>query len=67
MNDFLKKYAELLHDDSGVKAIDLEMARQNEDVVQTMADQKEAISAMADAIKPARVFYCWDGSLPTGQ
>lgn len=51
MNDFMKKYAELLYDDSGVKAIDLEMTRQNEDVAQTMADQKEAVSAMAAAIK----------------
>mgnify|MGYP000992193714 CR=1 FL=1 len=50
MNDFIKKYADLLKDDSGVKAIDLEMKRQYEDAAQTMNDQKETIEALAAVI-----------------
>lgn len=51
MDEFIRKYAMLLNDDSGIKAVEQEMKRQYQDAMDTLTGQKETIASLAAAIR----------------
>ena len=51
MIDFIKKYAVQLADPHGLEMIGAEMARQDQDIADTLSTQKEAIRALAEDIR----------------
>ena len=54
MIDFIKKYAVQLQDPKGLEMIDLEMTRQDQDIIDTLKTQTASIRALAENIRSTK-------------